>query len=113
LWHLRFRGGFLLGALLLAAALVAGQRAVAAPARRAPAMAFGLLAGIGFWTNQLLAPALAVFAAALLWRAPAPRRVAILVPFALGSLPFWIYNVVHPAATFRYLAGHLVANAPR
>ncbi|MCB2187312.1 MAG: glycosyltransferase family 39 protein, partial [Deltaproteobacteria bacterium] len=67
----------------------------------------GVLAGLAFWTHPLaiyfLAPALLV-----LWRRNLRWPLtagfwALAAGFLLGSLPFWLYNLAHDWATFRFL----------
>ncbi|MBU0679328.1 MAG: glycosyltransferase family 39 protein [Verrucomicrobia bacterium] len=69
----------------------------------------GLLAGVGWWTSQLITQTL--IAAALLYivvlrRKAFHRKVLSALPaFVAGSLPFWIWNWNHDWATLRYFAG--------
>ncbi len=109
LWHLKMRGGFVEAMALLAATLAAAYAAIARPGDRAPALLFGLFAGLAAWTNQLTLPALAVLAIAVL--ATSRRGGFVLAAALLGSLPFWLENVRHPAVTFRYLLGHYSGTA--
>lgn len=69
----------------------------------------GLLAGLGWWTNQLIAAALAAAATVLaiglrgrIWRSGPWFG---LLGFAIGSLPFWLWNGRHHWASFDLLAG--------
>ena len=71
-----------------------------APDRRGRTRALlvlGLVGGIGWWNNLLLAPVLVACLLALaLWR-PRLRRTAFLPPltFLLGSAPVWLFAAVY------------------
>ncbi len=73
-----------------------------------PMLGLGLAAGLGWWTNPIIASALLtvgiLFIAGLRRRAFTPR---VLLPglggFLLGSLPFWIWNMRHAWASFSFL----------
>ena len=75
-------------------------------------LAAGLLAGIGFWCNQLVFPAAATVALCILIRAP---RLLVrlrlwlggILGFAVGSAPFWFWNARNEWESFG-LAGSLV-----
>lgn len=67
----------------------------------------GLIAGLGWWTNQLITASLlssVLFLAVILkqrvfsWRLPAG-----IIGFLAGSLPFWIWNIKNEWATFTFL----------
>ncbi|MCB2185212.1 MAG: discoidin domain-containing protein [Deltaproteobacteria bacterium] len=79
------------------------------PSRRTWAMvAWGLLAGLAFWTHPLAVCYLGP-AGLLLWRRdprlPLRGRFWLLcLAFGLGSLPFWVYQLNHDWATFRFMA---------
>ncbi|MBI2438650.1 MAG: hypothetical protein HYV36_07555 [Lentisphaerae bacterium] len=66
----------------------------------------GLLAGLGWWSNQLITAAL--LTAALLvvllvsFRLIVRRFFFVLAGFALGSWPFWWWNATHQWASFGF-----------
>jgi len=66
----------------------------------------GLLAGLGWWSNQLivatLVTAASLFVLFLLPRLFVRRALAAAAGFALGSLPFWWWNVTHQWASFSF-----------
>ena len=66
----------------------------------------GLLAGLGWWTNQLVASALvtaALMAAALLRaRLFSAGSLAAAFGFLLGSLPFWAWNYMNNWGSFAF-----------
>ena len=77
------------------------------------AFAAGLLAGIGFWCNQLVFPAAAAVALGVLLLAPALLArarfwLASVLGFAAGSAPFWVWNARNGWESFK-MAGSLVA----
>ena len=79
------------------------------------AAAAGLLAGLGFWCDQLVFPAAAAVAVCVLLLAPALLvRVrfwlAAALGFAAGSAPFWIWNARNGWESFK-MAGSLVADS--
>lgn len=104
------RGGY--GTLLFFTMLVLGQGARLLERERTPSppgcgayLLLGAAAGLGFWCNFLLAPAIgAVAAAFLLWRRLAAFRLRIVggtvAGFAIGSAPLWWWNLMHRGATF-------------
>lgn len=74
----------------------------------------GLLAGLGWWTNALIAVYLLPLAVVLLvrlWRGRAEgARLLIgpavaIVAFALGSAPWWLFALQNDFAPLRFLAG--------
>ena len=74
--------------------------------------ALGAAAGLAFWTSLLT---VCLVAPALVWagvRRPGLRRApafaALVAGFALGSLPWWIFNLAHGFPSVR---GHLAAGA--
>ncbi len=79
----------------------------------------GFVAGLAAWTNLLIAPFVASAAAAMAvfrWRMIASRKMGwALVGFAVGSLPFWIFNVRHDFWSFALMEagerGELAAKA--
>ena len=104
------RGGYALAVLLavVGCGVAATSRLVAEPAdpaaparaRPVPFAVFGLVCGLAFWNNLLVAPALAAGAAVLLRRI----RAQVLSPrvwgpgaaaFLLGSAPWWSWNAAH------------------
>ncbi len=66
------------------------------PPGMAPYAILGLAGGIAWWTNQLVTPGLATaaitLAAALRLRVFRARAFAAAGAFALGSLPWWLWN---------------------
>ncbi len=67
----------------------------------------GLCAGLGWWTNQLIAPALLAAALLLLatlkWRVFSPPGWMALLAFLAGSAPFWWFNYCHGWPTFSFV----------
>lgn len=67
----------------------------------------GLVAGLGWWSNQLISAAL--LATGLLFLVVLARRafgwyiLPVVAGFALGSLPFWIWNLHHDWASFEFI----------
>lgn len=67
----------------------------------------GLVAGLGWWSNQLISAAL--LATGLLFLVVLTRRafgwyiLPVVVGFALGSLPFWVWNHMHGWASFAFI----------
>lgn len=107
------RGGYALvlvagtGVLWLTAALAAREAEGAQPSSWQYAI-LGLVAGLGWWTSQLIAPAL--ITAAALYLLVCPRRVlarrVLWAPlmFLLGSAPFWVWNIRNGWETFTYMS---------
>lgn len=103
------RGGYaavmLLGCLVMwwGARLLAREQA-GRGARASTYLLLGIVAGAGFWGNFLIAPALATVGLAfLIWRRHrvlAPRILAAIPGFAIGSAPVWIWNLRHACASF-------------
>jgi hypothetical protein len=64
----------------------------------------GLMAGLGWWTNQLiLAALLSAFIVIMIGhrgRPPLKVAIAAAAAFLIGSLPFWLWNATHAWATF-------------
>ena len=80
--------------------------------RSAYCLAVGVLAGIGFWCNQLVFPAAAAVAFGILLFAPRllsrPRLwLGAAIGFAIGSAPFWVWNARNGWESFQ-MAGSLV-----
>ena len=112
----RTRGGYvetlLIGNLLLL--LVLGANPARLLTRRRCAL-LGILAGVGLWTNVLIAPYL-LATAALLWlqrrREVFSRTgLALLAGVALGGLPAIVYNATHGAPTLTNVLGLTVAGS--
>lgn len=109
-------GGYAAILCLNAAVMLAAELVLSAEEKKAkhlPLMyaEFGLVAGIGWWTSQLLA---AVFAAvALLFilvrrqKLFAWRITAFFPGFAIGSAPFWIWNGTHQWETFTLFSSQM------
>ena len=80
--------------------------------RHALCIVAGLLAGIGFWCNQLVFPAVAAVTVGIALFAPRLLRRARLwlggiIGFAVGSAPFWIWNARNGWESFQ-MSGSLV-----
>src|SRR5262249_23613694 len=80
----------------------------------------GLVTGIAFWVSWLIAYYVIPVALVLLWRFRATalkRSWLVALAFLVGGIPFWVYNVINPLATFKYLLGgersDLIGTAPR
>ncbi len=79
----------------------------------------GLVAGVAFWISWLVAFYALPMALIVLWRKRRHWRWLVLaaLAFVAGSLPLWVYNAVHPLATFGFLLGgekaDTLGNAPR
>ena len=103
------RGGY--GALLFftTSTLALGahllEREIRGAPRNAPwFLVLGIGAGIGFWSNFLVLPAIAAIGLSFIaWRGFRAFRARIVFPaiggFALGSLPMWIWNARNGWAT--------------
>ncbi len=112
------RGGYALTLLLTSFILWYGTRIVhrrmdGVPVSVGSFLLLGLCAGVGWWTNQLIAGALAaaaaifaVFLRGALWD---KRLLAGGAGFLAGSLPFWVYNVTRgwPTFVFRETLGQV------
>ena len=72
-------------------------------------LAIGALAGLGWWTSQLITQtfiAVGLLYLIVLRRRAFNQRLLAAVPaFVVGSLPFWIWNVGNDWKTFRFFAG--------
>jgi hypothetical protein len=94
----------LLGQLVLLGAALWLGRPLADAARSRALVAMGLAGGVGLYCGFQIATALVPAALALLLvdpRLPLRRGAWLgLGAFALGSLPFWLYNLAHEWATF-------------
>jgi F5/8 type C domain len=94
----------LVGQVVLLGAALWLARPLSEPARCRVAIAMGLTGGLGLYFNFQIVDALVPAALALLLVEP---RLLLqragwfgLGAFALGSLPFWVYNLSHDWATF-------------
>ena len=102
-WSHEARGHYPLTTVLGTLALLLALRAPVAPPGRATFL-FALLGGtlgLVFWTNFLSLvyfPAVTVLLLRGGLRPLVPRLLAALPPFALGSLPHWLYGVPHGTA---------------
>ena len=111
------RGGygvliFVTAALLDLGSLLISDERYKDDCRLAVVLPLGLLAGIGFWCNQLIFPAVAAIAAGVLFFAPGVLRRAKFwfgapVAFIVGSAPFWVWNLRNGWESFK-MAGSLV-----
>lgn len=105
------RGGYaitlVLGSLVLwlAGKIAFGER------QRAPVapgwyLLLGLAAGLGWWSNQLITPALATVALVILAAARgrifSGRVAAAALMFMVGSLPWWWWNAVHQWGSLQF-----------
>jgi 4-amino-4-deoxy-L-arabinose transferase-like glycosyltransferase len=76
----------------------------------------GVLAGLGWWTNQLITPALITSALLLILflkrKAFSWKLIPAFLCFLIGSAPFWIWNATHEWETFRFTSsftrGHIL-----
>ncbi len=105
IWSLKSRGGY--SALLLFGTLGL-LLAVHILDRQEPAKGhyflLGLVSGLAWWSHPLAAVYIVPIMIALLWR----RGITIGLPnsalglsgFAIGSAPFWIYNITHSWVSF-------------
>jgi hypothetical protein len=94
-----------LGNVALIATTYAVDGSRSAPDRARALVLLGLIAGVAFWISWLFAFYALPVAVVLFWRGRDVPRWAWLgaaLAFGAGSAPFWIYNVEHPLATFRY-----------
>lgn len=65
----------------------------------------GLVAGLAFWVSWLFIFYALPVAIVIAWHGRGLRAwewALAALAFAAGSAPFWVYNVEHPLATFRY-----------
>jgi len=115
IWSVKVRGGYpevlAFGTLILILLLDIAYRSRAEVWRLA---LLGFLAGLAFWTNQLILPFLGIFALFALARlgARVVRLAGVVVPFfLLGSLPFWITNVRSGFSSLRTLSRMGAADA--
>ncbi|MCC7451699.1 MAG: hypothetical protein IT324_30100 [Anaerolineae bacterium] len=85
-------------------------------------LVLALLVGVAFWLSWLCAFYVIPIALIILlrrdMRLSALRNLPLMaIAFLIGSLPFWLYNVQHPLATFTFLLGgdkgSSLGNAPR
>jgi len=83
-------------------------------------LALGALAGLGWWTNNLIA--VYVLPAALFWAYRAYRNSSLLraglrwnplavIAFFIFSAPWWLYNLSHNWESIRFLTGGFQSNA--
>ncbi len=112
LWHVEPRGGYAEGLALGQLALVIGIWLARDRPRdwgTGPALALGVVAGLGFWTNLLVVDYLVPACVLLLSRDPsAPLRRhtwVALAGFGLGSLPLWVHTVAQGFSTFAIIGG--------
>lgn len=105
------RGGYMtmmacgLAVVLLACKLAAGSRRGGRPGVASLA-GLGVLAGLGWWSNQLIVPFLlaagVILLAARSWSLVVRALLPGLLGFAAGSLPWWIWNATHGWSTFDF-----------
>ncbi len=105
------RGGYAammacgVGTVYIACRIVArmkeGQRV-----RRRSYLLLGLLAGLGWWSNQLvvafLLAAVVILLAGVSWRMVKEGTLPSLLAFFAGSAPWWLWNVTHNWGTFDF-----------
>ncbi|HSD66617.1 MAG TPA: hypothetical protein VLF95_07940, partial [Vicinamibacteria bacterium] len=111
----------LLGQIVLLGAALWLSRPLSEAARARVLVVMGLAGGVGLYCGFQIVDALLPAALALLWVDPGlPLRRAAwlgLGSFALGSLPFWLYNLTHDWATFatgaRFAGGESASAAAR
>ncbi len=96
----------ILGLLLLLLAIRLTRDERGDPAR---AFVLGLVAGIAWWTQLLLAAYLVTAGAFVVFRRGpgrlASEGVTAVAGFGLGSLPFWVYNLSGPATSLDLIRG--------
>jgi 4-amino-4-deoxy-L-arabinose transferase-like glycosyltransferase len=112
LWHVEPRGGYAESLALGQLALVIGIWLARDRPRdwgTGPALALGVVAGLGFWTNLLVVDYLVPALILLFSRDPhAPLRRhtwVALAGFGLGGLPLWVHNLAHGFSTFAIVGG--------
>ena len=98
------RGGYALTifigvALVFLSAKMCFQESKNTPPSMLAYFFLGTLAGIGWWTNQLITAALltsaVLFALTMRRRIICTRTLLGVVGFATGSAPYWIWNILH------------------
>lgn len=92
------------GVLDLASDMVCRERNSKSYSRWLPFL-FGLFTGIGFWNNQLCAPAVIAGVVCILICAPrlltkASLWIGGVLGFVVGSLPFWLWNMANKWESF-------------
>lgn len=105
------RGGYAAAVTCATAVLWMGGRLAAQErvgrARVGGYAGLGLAAGLGWWSNQLVTPALLtaalVLTAALRGRVGRGRVAVAAGCFLAASAPWWLWNLQHDWATFRFL----------
>jgi len=69
-------------------------------------MMLGILAGVGWWSNQLtvvfLLTALVILLLGFSWRLIREGLLPALLSFFIGSAPWWIWNATHQWGTFDF-----------
>jgi len=109
------RGGYMVALALGLAVMVLADRMARSCWKRKPVapvrwLLLGVAAGLGWWSNPLISPALAAAALVLLmglrgrfWTVGVATGLA---GFLGGSAPFWIYNLRHDWVSLR-MAAHV------
>jgi len=66
----------------------------------------GLLAGLGWWSNQLvvafLLASVVILLAGISWRMVREGALPALIAFFVGSAPWWLWNATHEWGTFDF-----------
>ncbi len=117
-WTLQFSSDSDHGIVMLMAMMVCGVGAVYLACKLANRsrngeggglgayLLLGLLAGLGWWSNQLVVAFLLTTALILLmgvsWRMIREGTLPVLCAFFVGSAPFWIWNISHEWGTFDF-----------
>lgn len=128
-WSLKARGGYIELLVIGALSLIMSVR-ILRELRPGRGLFFslGAVLGLGFWTNfqiiYFIIVAGLVFLSRLLHPGSSRAEIRALfyrgilisgLGFILGSLPFWLYNLTHSFASFKFLAnstgGGLAANS--
>ena len=105
------RGGYMVmmvcgvGAVYLACRIVTQMR-VGQRVGMFSYMLLGLLAGLGWWSNQLavvfLLTTLVILLMGFSWRLVREGALPALLSFFIGSAPWWLWNATHQWSTFDF-----------
>ncbi|MBI2822979.1 MAG: glycosyltransferase family 39 protein, partial [Acidobacteria bacterium] len=103
IWSLKARGGYTILLLLGTSALLIASRMLEQGYRRRDAALLGIVLGLAWWTHFLSVVYLFPIILLLLLRDEkkcfGPAGLCFAGAFLAGSLPFWIFNIQHPAAS--------------
>lgn len=105
------RGGYMammvcgVGTVYLACRIVTRMKA-GQPVRMGSYLLLGFLAGLGWWSNQLVAAfllaAIVILLAGVSWRLIREGTLPGLLAFFAGSAPWWLWNARHDWSTFDF-----------